>query len=198
MLVVGCSDLFPHLDAHHNISQAICLIYAPYLGTSGEFGSFTLSWGMLMASGDFAAGFVPFPTLCMCLCIVNASVTRPKPSASHLHQVSAPIGEFGNFCLFCIMLTNLHLFAAALTPIQTLCVCMRMPDMSMVFPSLTGSSVCNLALPPDEYGGLGLFCWFLTWLQVFSSCLHCSARVCMCLTCLRGPWASLACSCAIL
>ena len=65
------------------------------------------------------------------------------------------------------MLTSSAVFAVIFMPIWMLCTSLHIPDVSMMFPSVTSSSVHNLVYPPGEYGAFESFWGFLTCLQVF-------------------------------
>ena len=49
--------------------------------------------------------------------------------------------------------------------------CFPVPDMSMMFPGITGSSVHNLVFPPGEFGVFESFWGFLRVSDMFAGVL---------------------------
>jgi len=56
---------------------------------------------------------------------------------------------------------------------------MHVPDMSMMFPGITSSSVHDLALPPGEFGVSESFWGFLRVSDMFAGVLKLLAMHCM-------------------
>ena len=62
------------------------------------------------------------------------------------------LGEFGGSGLFWGILTSSFTFATVFASIQALCSCVRLPDASVLFLGLCGSSGHGTTLVPGEYG----------------------------------------------
>jgi len=112
--------------------------------------------------------------------MINASAAFHKLSTSHLYHISVPVGELGDFRLFFGMLTTSFVFAVVFMPIQMLGASLHIPDMSMMFPSVTGPSVPhNLVHPSGEYGTFESFLGFLASAGIFEliappfTCIQC-------------------------
>ena len=64
----------------------------------------------------FSAVFAFVPARCMSLHMSDSSAWFPHPSASPMHRMFMPTGEFGGFGLFEVLLTVLCVFAVVLAP----------------------------------------------------------------------------------
>ena len=74
---------------------------------------------------------------------VDPSASFPKPSISHLHEVSRSLGEFDRFG---DVLMVPAILAAVFVSIRPLCACMCMPDAFMSFPGLCAFSGRNFGV----------------------------------------------------
>ena len=108
-----------------------------------EFGSPDFIGVLLMVLCVFAVLLVPFRSLCMPVCVVDASTTFPKLSVLFQHQDPAPIGKLDGFCSFGDMLMTSGIFAAIFALIRLLCTCVHLLDASGQFPGFFGFSGCD-------------------------------------------------------
>ena len=139
-----------------------------------------------------------FSLLCTSVHTVDASAWFPQPSASPLHHIFAPIGEFCRFCLFEVMLTPSVVFAVVFAWIPTLCACLRVPDASEMILSFCGSFVRYPALSPGEFWGFQTLRLSDGFFQVFSSLHQHSAHRYTCPIHLNGFIGSQGCLCVVL
>ena len=144
--------------------------------STGELGGFGIIEILLTS---YIVVFVLFRTLCMSVCVVDASMTFTEPSFSSLHHDSAPIddsedfwGHANDLCYFC----SCYHVNSSITHLHVSDQCIR------IFPDLSAFSGLNLVLLPGEFTFIqpfrgilmhsGLSLGFLKSISALCACAH--------------------------
>ena len=125
----------------------------------------------------FLAGFEFTSTLCTCVHTVDASARLPEPSASPRYLILGPMGEFGGFDFFGVLLTCSVLFSVIIALIRLFSACVHVHDASALFLGFRGSSWRGFGLAAGKFDFLQSSWDFLTRSGVFVGLLESSARL---------------------